>query len=116
MNIWRIRLDYEYPSLMIPTKYTNLASPEDDQSDTIFYDLEGIPLSNVWIPLDFYVDNNPNYSKGRASFMNCEEFVCDRHTIEVFGGELLEDIELLPIFIDLETFNILHVLRFVDCL
>jgi hypothetical protein len=116
MNIWRIGRDYEYPSLMIPDKYTNLAPPEDDQSDTIFYDLEGIPLRDIWTPLDFCVDNNPAYLKGRANFMKAEEFACNNLTLDAFGDELLEDIELLPIFIDSEEFYTLHVLRFVDCL
>jgi hypothetical protein len=116
MNIWRIGCDYEYPSLMIPDKYTNLASPEDDQSDTIFYDLEGLPLIDIWTPLDFCVDNNPTYLKGRANFMKAEEFACNNLTLDAFGDELLEDIELLPIFVDSEEFYTLHVLRFVDCL
>jgi hypothetical protein len=89
---------------MIPYKYTNLASPEDDQSDTIFFDLEGIPLSYVCTPLDFYINNDPRYLKGKASFIGRLEFSCDMPTIQAFGSELLEDIELLPIFIDSEEF------------
>jgi hypothetical protein len=116
MNIWLIDCDFEYPGLMIPDKYTNLASEENDQSDTIFYDLEGISLSNVWTPLDFYVDNNPRYLKGRANFIGRLEFACNMPTIETFGSVLLEDIEILPILIDSEEFYTLHVLRFIDCL
>ncbi|WP_103670840.1 hypothetical protein [Pseudanabaena sp. BC1403] len=116
MNIWLIEPNFEYPHLMIPHKYTNLSSQEEDESDTIFYELDGTPLKAIWTPLDFYVDNNPKYLKGRSNFIWDEDFSCNKYTIDVFGNDLLEDIELLPIFINSEEYYKVNIVRFIDCL
>lgn len=116
MKIWLIEPNFEYPHLMIPDKYTNLASPEEDESDTIFYELDGTPLKAIWTPLDFYLDHKAQYSKGRSNFIWDEEFCCNQYTIDAFGNEFLQDIELLPIFIDSEEYYKVNILRFVDCL
>lgn len=105
MKIFNVHTDIDKYQVILPV------SDSDEVYDLI--DFTGLPKTDIWKPIEFYIDNPLANKSDFFSFINSAAFACNKKALDKLMRFWKMGAELLPIY--LEDGTELFIVNVIDC-